>query len=75
MIPQCLQSQLDVVSLLSGRQVLKLSEAGMVAQGVISPVTKRPSGLNLSHCPHLVDILRQLIFDILYKRWKLDLRM
>ena len=74
MIPECLQSQLDIVSLLSRRQVLKLSEARMMAQGVIPPVTKRPSGLNLAHCPHLVDILRQLIFDILNKCGKLNLR-
>ena len=72
--PECLQSQLDVVSFLGHGKVLELSQTGVVALGVVPPLSERPAGLDLAHRPHLVDVLGQLVLDVLHKGRKLDLR-
>jgi hypothetical protein len=64
---------LNVVSLFGGRKILELREARVGHQLIVAAFTVAPARLDLRHGPHLVDVLRQLVPDVLDECGKLNL--
>ena len=48
-------------------QVLELCEARMKSHRVVATFPESPARLDLTHRPHLVDALSQLVLDVLHK--------
>lgn len=71
--PECLNSQLNVVSLLSRGQVLELGQAWVSHFRIVATFAEAPTGFDLGDGPHLVDVLGQLVTDVLDERGQLDL--
>ena len=75
-LPERLDGELDVVALLCLGQRLELGEAGVEHQLLVeaAALPELPAALDLGDRPHLVDVLRQLVADVLHHRLQLDLR-
>lgn len=58
-----LEGQLGVVTLLGGRQAIKLSQARMDLVQVVPPFSKDPAFFDLIHGPDFVNVFRQPIAD------------
>ena len=72
-LPQSLYCQLNVVSLFGSRKILELCEARVSHQLIVTTFAETPACLDLRDGPHLVDVLRQLVADVLDEGSKLNL--